>query len=290
MTTAEYLNLFFNSLRELNRSEATIRTYNSRIVPFFDFCGKNVEEITKIDIINYLGSLKDCSSATRNLTLKAINSFYTVLSKDLGLLNSNPSEGVRAAKVTHKVKIPLTPEEIDDMIDCGKNSRDRAIIATMSETGMRISELCSVTLKQYVDRDEDNCIVICGKGSKERFVPLSTKTVKYINEYLNYRKGNIPELFVSNNSTPMDPHTVRYTLKDIARRANFDDVKVKNMCNHLLRASCITNLSEEGVPLETLQTLAGHSSPQTTMIYLKVRKNKMLNDLKKAGICKEKND
>ena len=284
MTTTEYLNLFFNSFRELNRSEATITTYGNRLVPFFKFCGeKNVESITKIDVINYLGSLKYCSSATRNLTLKAINSFYTVLSKDLGLISVNPSEGVRAAKVTHKVKIPLTQEEIDDMINCGKNARDQAIIATLSETGMRVSELCSVTLEQYLNRDKDNCIIVCGKGNKERFIPLSDKAIKYINAYLPYRKSGINNLFVSNKNSQMDADSLRRTLKDIARRANFDETKVKNMCNHLFRASCITNFSEKGVPLETLQTLAGHSSPQTTMIYLKVRKNKMLDDLKKVS-------
>lgn len=145
----------------------------------------------------------------------------------------------------------------------------------MFNTGLRIHELIALTVEQFNNRDEYNGIdLTVTKGSKERTIYLDEKTVNIINEYLAVRKeSEYNNLFISNGGKPMDASCIRKTLKNTARRSGkFTDEEIGSLCNHTLRHSFANELEKAGVPLETISNSMGHSSIQTTMIYLDLNK------------------
>ncbi len=280
-TYDEYKKLFTEDFLRMARSKNTIRTYIQQLDAFFNYVNKSVEEITKTDVVDYINILSKNgkSSSTINLTIDGLNSFYKSLSKDFGLLTINPAQDVQKSKVSHREKDPLTDEEIDRMIACAKNERDAALIATLAETGLRVDELVNLKLTDFTERDEDDCFHVIGKGDKERICVFTQKAIKYIGEYIDkFRYSNLPYLFVSNLNTQMTEDSINGTLKNIANRAEI----TKHVSPHVLRASCATNLNERGVSVEVLKTLLGHSSINTTMIYTKIRKARMLDEINKA--------
>lgn len=280
----ELIRKFENRLK-LDKSENTIRTYVSNVEIFFNEIGKEPFEITNDDITEYLVN-KNISSTSKHLFVSSLSSFYNVMN-DLKICNNyHPTLGVVIPKIKNKIKTPLTKQEIHWILDACTNKRDYAFWLLLFSTGMRISEVINITLEQYLNRTEDNIIIITGKGDKERVIVLNDEVVSAIEDYLpNRKESEYDNLFISNAKTPMNSNTTCRTLKNLAKRSgHFNDYQIKNMCNHLTRCTCATNLLESGVKLEIVKDILGHENLNTTLIYAKRSTKRIAETMKNFSI------
>lgn len=276
----ELIREFENRLK-INKSENTIRTYVKNVEMFLKETNKDPFETNNEDITEYLAN-KDISSASKHLFVSSLTSFYNIMNDLKICKNYHPTLGVIIPKIKNKVKTPLTKQEVSWILQICKNKRDKAFWTLMFSTGLRISEAINLTLEQYLNRTEDNIIIITGKGDKERFIVLNDSVISAIEEYLPYRKNSeYDNLFISNTRKPMNRGTTCRSLKNLARKSgHFNEYQISNICNHLTRATMATNLLEDGVELELVKDILGHESLNTTLIYAK-RSTKRISEAMK---------
>jgi integrase/recombinase XerD len=167
----------------------------------------------------------------------------------------------------------LTVSEIDRMIQCidmnaPEGQRNRAIIETLYGCGLRVSELVNLELSQiYFD---EQYIIVRGKGSKERMVPISEVAIAEIKDYMPQRAaidlkpGEENILFVSRRGRRLTRVMIFYIVKRLCDLAGIR----KEISPHTLRHSFATHLLEGGANLRAIQQMLGHESIGTTEIYL----------------------
>ena len=274
MKNVELLKIYEGALTNTSNSYSknTIRGYMKDVKEFVEAFDRSVLELDRYDIMEYMDSLNKIGS-TYAKVLSGIKNFYSLLmlKRELNIV-FNPCEGIKRPKVINKEKVPLTNEQVQAMYNGCKNKRDYAILKLLLSNGLRIHELINLTLRQYQKRDSNNKIILTvTKGGKPRAIYLNDESVRAIDEYLKVRKNSeYDNLFISNGGTPMLDSSLRRTWKSIARNSNeFDDVDVKNMCNHLMRATCATKLNDKGVKISVIQSVLGHSDISTTRRYVK---------------------
>ena len=151
------------------------------------------------------------------------------------------------------------------------NSRNKTILDFLFSTACRVSEVC--TVKTFdIDLDED-FIIVTGKGSKQRIVPIGSelksnllKYMKIREKYLDNRNNN--NLFITKNKNSIDRTAIFRIVKNAAMQAGIKE----SIHPHTLRHSAATQMLEAGCDLRTLQEFLGHSSVSTTQIYTKLTK------------------
>ena len=259
------VNLYIGTLR----SENTKKSYGKDIKYMLGYINKEESDITLADLLDWVNWMqrKGNSSATIARRIGTVKRYFSFL-VDIEVLDADPSVKLRAPKVVNKVEPTLTSEEIQRIIECATNPRDKAIIATLASTGMRISELLNIKLDDF----DGNDVYIIGKGNKRRLIHINDKAMQYINEYMKVRKDGVDNLFVSNWHTPMAPDNVNHTLKRLASKAGVD----KNIHNHSLRHLWATCMLDNNVPLEQIQLCMGHSDISVTTRYAKIRNERQV--------------
>ena len=151
------------------------------------------------------------------------------------------------------------------------NSRNKTIIDFLYSTACRVSEVC--TVKTFDLDFDDDFIVVTGKGSKQRIVPIGSELKSNLLEYLKIREkylenGNNNNLFITKNKNPIDRTAIFRIVKNTAIKAGIKE----SIHPHTLRHSSATQMLEAGCDLRTLQEFLGHSSVSTTQIYTKMTK------------------
>lgn len=257
-----YINEFTSYLKAKRMAEKTIKDYTTDVTKMHEIVGKSDDEITYLDLVNWVGTISHLSSATVQRRIVSIRRYFSVL-KNLGLIENNPAEALESVKVHNKQKVVLTENEMRSMIDSAKNIRDKAIISLLSHSAIRVSELINL---KATDATSD-MIVIHGKGDKERLVYIDTETRGYINEYLKVRNNGCDNLFVSNQGTPMKEKAINFTLKNTGKRAGIQNYE--RITPHLFRASKATALDEARVSMSVIKEVLGHTNIQTTSLYIK---------------------
>lgn len=254
------LSMYIGTLNNAN----TKRNYGNDIRFMLEYVGKDEKDITLADLLAWKTDMVNSglSTATIARRIGTIRRYFTFL-YDMELIDSNPSRKLKAPKIVNKVEPTLTKDDVNMMLDCGKNPRDKAIMAMLASTGMRISELISIKLDDF-DGDD---ISIVGKGNKRRLVHINEKTMHYLEDYLKVRKDGVDNLFVSNQHTPMRPEAINEMLKKSAERAGVD----KNVHNHSFRHMFATCLLDNSVPIEQIQLCMGHSDISVTTRYARIR-------------------
>ena len=259
-TKMDKRNLYLGTLR----SDSTKKSYGKDLKDMLGYIGKDEADITLPDLLDWVNHMKEKGNSTATIARRigTCKRYFEFL-MDVELIEKNPAKKLKAPRIVNKVEPTLTSDEVKAIIDCTTNPRDRAIIATLASTGMRISELVNITLDDF-DGDDVN---IVGKGSKRRVVHLNDTAMGYINEYLKVRKDGVDNLFVSNRHTPMNPDNINKTLKMLAKKAGVE----KNIHNHSLRHLWATSMLDHGVPIEQIQLCMGHSDISVTTRYAKIR-------------------
>ena len=262
----EYLNHYVNYLRGNKRSEATINAYVSDIEQCLNSISKPIEDVTIFDLEDWKVGMSKLSSASMARKISSIKCFFKYLA-DRDVIAKDPACNLTSVKIKNKVKVVPNGAEIRKMLDVAGCNRNKAIIMTLATTGMRIGELCSITLEQYKSRTDD-AIVITGKGNKQRVIQFAHETIDVIDSYVKRdRKDGCDRLFTSNMGNPIGRQCTGDMLKRTAKRAGIENWH--DISNHYMRAAFATIALNNGVGLDIIQECMGHDSVQTTRIYAK---------------------
>ena len=261
-----------------NYSKNTLESYIRDLRFFLEYVNKEVIDITKKDIDNYiLHVLPMYNESSINRIIASIKSFYKYLSLFKGYVNI--SEDVESLKRKKTLPKYLSIEEVDKLLDIkvehAFDYRNKTILELLYSTGLRATELVNLDI---INIDTTNMIVnVYGKGNKERIVPLSKIAVNYLDMYINvYRnmlfvKNQKPtdSLFLNNHGKRMTRQGLYKIIGEIARKQGID----KEITPHVLRHSFATHMIECGADIRSVQELLGHENIVTTEIYTHLANN-----------------
>ena len=203
--------------------------------------------------------------------LSSIKSFYHFLIYR-NILDNDPTELLESPKIGLRLPEVLSLREIDAIvaaIDLSKpeGQRNKAIIEVLYGSGLRVSELIGLQLsKLYLD---EGYMLVEGKGSKQRLVPMSPQALKQIELWridrnlLQIKKGNEDFVFLNRRGAKLTRDMIFKIVKELAMLAGIR----KNVSPHTFRHSFATHLLENGANLRAIQQLLGHESITTTELY-----------------------
>jgi len=203
--------------------------------------------------------------------LSSMKSFYHFLIYK-NKRDDDPTELLESPKIGLRLPEVLSLKEIDEIIaaiDLSKpeGQRNKAIIETLYGSGLRVSELVNLQLSRlYID---EGYMLVEGKGSKQRLVPLSPQSIKQIELWkidrnlMNVQKGNEDVLFLNRRGAKLTRAMIFTIVKDLVTLAGIR----KNVSPHTFRHSFATHLLENGANLRAIQQLLGHESITTTELY-----------------------
>ncbi|HIH38303.1 tyrosine-type recombinase/integrase [Candidatus Woesearchaeota archaeon] len=233
----------------------TVKTYLHCIHAFKKQCNKQLHEITKQDVIEYLDELckKEKAGSTVNVHLQSIKFFFGVVLKKRLLLS------LRGIKKPKKLPVVLSKEEVHSLINTIENPKHRLIVELLYGSGLRVGEVIRLRPRD-IDLDQMRGWVRCGKGKKDRMfvIPESIKEKIHL-----HMKGKW--LFSGNNNHHLSIMSVQLIVKEAAKKAGL----YKNVHPHTLRHSFATHLIDAGYPLVVIQTMLGHANMSTTLTYIK---------------------
>ena len=244
--------------------------------------GLSLHEVGRADLLAYIeirsrAGIKPRSAAR---ALSALRSFYQMLNRD-GLMNENPTLRVDLPKIGRALPKSLTEEEVtalleSPLVEHHQGLRDRTMLELMYATGLRVSELVSLTLSEINLRQ--GVVRVRGKGGKERLVPVGEIALAWLEKYLVEARpelllGKAPTdvLFPSNRARAMTRQTFWHLIKKYALAAGIS----ANLSPHTLRHAFATHLINHGADLRVVQLLLGHSDLSTTQIYTHVAKERL---------------
>ena len=248
--------------------ENTVATYTRHIQAILNFINKPDNEITYTDLLTWQRSVSNLSSSTVALQINAIKSYFNYL-ENVGVVKDNPASKLTLPKVKNKVKPYCTTEMVSNIINNARSPRDKAVLSLVAATGLRMSEMATITMKQWEDMKRYNArnITIVGKGDKERSIYINDMVMNAIDEYIAHKKRSEKYLFESNGGKVMDDSNLNKMIKKTAQRANIPFWN--DMSCHTLRAAFATIASDKGVPVAVISSALGHASLTTTTKYIK---------------------
>ena len=276
----DYLVLFEQYLAvELGLADNTRTAYLRDLRLLQKEMGKKSSEelltVSRRQLLAYLSQLKQAGRSPTTIARKlaSIKAFYRFLTAER-YIRRDPAEVLEAAqKGIHLPKF-LSVQEVDELLEQPnlgtlEGYRDKTMLETLYATGMRVSELVSVPVEN-VDLKMQYLIVM-GKGSKERMLPLGRTALKYLERYLNVvrpqllhnKPDSCKELFVTSWGGPLTRQRVNELLEGYAQSAGI----TKRVTPHMLRHSFATHLLNNGTDLRVVQELLGHADISTTQIY-----------------------
>lgn len=268
---------FIQNQYEGNLTEKTISKYVSDINQFFKFIEINEDRLLQNLSDNEIKTLID--RYVRYLEKQkykpsTINGKIITVNKYLKFLGVNHRG--KYVKVQKKVYIDnvITEGEYKRLLEqCKNNVRDRAIIITLANTGLRISELLSL---KVVDVNSKS-IFIKGKGSKYREIFLTGQLKEILNKYIKeYRKNTDDELLFTGSRGALKRQAINKMLLKYAKRGHVNKDKAHP---HSLRHWFGKRLAEKGTSLDVIQTYLGHENISTTAIYTKRTKEELERNL-----------
>jgi len=270
---------------ERNRSPNTISAYRRDAKRFLKNINykspQTLNSLKPKDITEYLKKLRasGLSSVSSARSLATVKGLYRYLIAE-GLVTANPAEVVEAPRLWRRIPVVMSIEEVESLLGAPslenpQGLRDSAMLETIYATGIRVSELIKIRLKDL--NLEVGYLTTIGKGSKERIVPLGEVAVQRIGQYREsgrplLMKGKSTEfLFVSRLSKPMTRQAFWKIVKKYSLKAGI----LKKISPHSLRHSFATHLLERGADLRSVQKMLGHSDITTTQIYTHVAKTRI---------------
>ena len=262
-----------------NLSKGTLKQYRYKLTHFFDTVKKPYTDITANDIRIYLFSFKqernasDCYVDNVRITL---NSFFQWCVDNEYLLR-NPCAKVDKIKYQTKRREPMTTLSLEDLRWHCQDVREKALIDFLYSTGCRISE-CAGVLLSDIDWEKNSVRLRYCKGNKERTVFFNDEAKVSLKAYIEKRGHISPALWTSTKAPHQQLKT--HALEDIVRKVG-ERAGIKTY-PHKLRHTFATVGLRNGMPLEKLQALLGHTNPQTTLIYAKLNSDILQLEHQKA--------
>lgn len=250
---------------------------------------QNVNLTDAYQFLIYCKNERNNNETTRARRVVAIRRFYTYLSDNLGLMESNPMKSLDAPKTRKALPKYLTLEEAEKLlsvIDGKFKERDYAMITLFLNCGMRLSELVSI---DYNDIKEDGSLTIVGKGNKERIVYLNQACIDAIVNYMKVRPNDGVKdkaLFLSTRNQRISPKTVQHIVYSYLTKAGLGD---RGLSVHKLRHTAATLMYRHGnVDLLLLKEILGHENLGTTEIYTHISDDASRKAIESNPLSKEK--
>jgi len=272
----KYIDKYLEYLKVIKKySDKTIDSYRDDLIEYNEFLGNNFTNIVSIDkdIVNdYLKYLYERKLNKNSICrkLSSVRGLYNylvmedVISDNLFGVISNPKKEQYLPKFLKESELNKIFEVCLD--DNSINQRDTLVIELLYATGLRVSELVNIKIKDI--NIKDRTIKVLGKGSKERIVIFNNHTKDALNKYLSYgynefNKKNSEYLILNKNGDKISERYIRNIIDRLVRIAGLN-IKISP---HTLRHTFATDLLEEGADLVTVKELLGHESLNTTSIY-----------------------
>lgn len=263
---------YLRTLTAANKSAATIAAYRTDLIQFLTFLQETnctiatPADIRRDDVTAYLADLADrgLSGITRARKLAAIRELFRFLHDD-GVIVKNPTLGIATPKKERSGRTTLRPDEYTKLLSlAGANPRDYAILQVFLQTGIRVSELCALTLED-IELGSRTLHVRQGKGQQARTIELEKKGIQAIRSYLAVRPNGLHrELFLNYQGAPLSDRGVRKMLDKYLKAAGI----TKTISPHSLRHTFATYKAERGVSPYQLKEWLGHARLDTTAIYV----------------------
>lgn len=282
----DYLDLFISYLSvEKGLSANTQSAYSRDLARYLDFLEKEGRQkpadVSSTDIAVFMASLQKIAIGPRSRArcLSAIRMFHKFLMIE-NYADSNPATIIEAPRTLHKLPQFLDGREVDALFaacggDRSEDLRDFAMLELLYATGLRVSELVNLRLRE-VNLDSGYLMTV-GKGNKERLVPIGESARARVATYLDTvrcrqdRQQLAPYLFLSRLGGAMSRQAFWNIIK---KRAQMAAIR-KNISPHTLRHSFATHLLENGADLRSVQIMLGHADLASTQIYTHVTRERL---------------
>ena len=280
MNWTSYIKSYQSYLKiERGLSKNTIENYTFDIECLCNYLNQHAIDISPIKIseetlqqfIYHIA--KEVNPRSQSRIISGLKSFFSYLIFE-DYRQDNPLELIEAPRIGRKLPDTLSLAEIDALIEAidlssDSGERNRTILETLYSCGLRVSELVSLKISDLFF--DEGFIKITGKGNKQRFVPISPLTQKYIELYRNtvrnqmsIQKGFEDTLFLNRRGKQLTRAMIFTIIKDLAVKINLN----KNISPHTFRHSFASHLLENGADLRSIQLMLGHESITTTEIYV----------------------
>lgn len=274
-------------LLERGLSANTREAYRSDIDKFVGWVTSDsrcpsLASIREADVHTFVASLHDLGISPRSQAriISGIKSFYKFMRIE-GFIEADPTAMIESPRLGEHLPEVLTVDEVDALeaaVDLSKpeGQRNLAIIETLYSCGLRVSELCNLQISRI--SFADRMLMVEGKGSKQRIVPMSDSAVAEIEKYLDDRAdvqvkpGEEDILFLNRRGRRLSRVMVFYIIRDNAALAGIR----REISPHTLRHSFATHLLDAGADLRSVQELLGHRRLATTQRYTQVSLERLM--------------
>ena len=267
---------------ERGLSKNTMEAYRTDLSKLSDFLQKKNKVLANAgstEILAFLSSVDSSSARTVARRLSSIRRLYEFLIRE-NRIEINPVSNIDAPRLGRSLPKSLTEKEVEALlnapdIEIALGVRDKAMLELLYATGLRVSELVSLTIQQLNLRQ--GVLRVIGKGNKERLVPLGEEASEWLEKYMSHARADIlkqkqsDDLFPSKRGQAMTRQTFWHAIKRYAKLAGIS----KPLSPHVLRHAFATHLVNHGADLRVVQMLLGHSDISTTQIYTHVARERL---------------
>ncbi len=276
---ARYLN-FLAVEKGLARN--TLVSYERDLRKYFIFLKvKNSDDVTPSDVSSFLANLSSSGIAAPSIArcLSAVRGFHKYLLID-GLAQRDPTTNLETPRGWKRLPKTLSSIDVEALLNQPESStpigiRDKAMLELLYATGLRVSELVGLKLNDI--NFERGYLIVVGKGSKERVVPLGETASAIVQEYRERARRSLlkgrdsDHLFISSQRRGITRQMFWERIKYYARKAGIG----RNVSPHTLRHSFATHLLDNGADLRAVQAMLGHADISTTQIYTHVSRERL---------------
>lgn len=284
-------NLLTNYIGNLKNNKLTKNTVEAyardvkRFIKFIEYRNESVEIIDCITIMAYSEQLRKegCANSSIARSIISIRNYFKYLIKN-GFVKQDPTDYFSIPKIKRNIPQILSIEEIDELLSQPegvtlKGCRDKAMLELMYATGVKVSELLSLTI---YDINLELLYIRCNNGKEnERIIPIGTQAVRCLEQYLKSRSeinlNNLNLLFLNIKGDKMTRQGFWKIIKEYAKKTNIK----KTINSYTLRHSFAVHLLQNGADIASIQELLGHNSMATTQIYSTIVKKSKIAEIYK---------
>lgn len=277
---------FKEHLAVLNRSPATVKSYSGHVLLYLAGLAKDIRAVSRSDMEAYIAGLYDYrtgdgkpySTGTICMKVRSLKRFFEYL-EDTNIIFINPMEYINEPQKEKTLpRNTLTVKEMQKLLEQPNlgtltGIRDRTILEIFYSTGIRLEELCGLTIYD-ADLQGGMLRINQGKGKKDRVVPLGRHAVRFLREYItkvrprctkNKENRQNRNLIVDRYGKPISKQVVSIMIRTYVRAAKLK----KRVTAHTFRHTFATQLVRNGADIVAVQKMLGHADLKTTQGYIK---------------------
>ena len=286
MKNLALIDLFLNEYWiEKGLSENTVQSYRLDLTALCDWLDKNdlsLETLNAVDLQGFLGERleKGYKATSTARMLSAMRKLFQYLYREKYRVD-DPSAVLNSPKLPSRLPKYLTEQQVSDLlntpdVDVPLELRDKAMLELLYATGLRVTELVSLTIENM--SVQQGVVRVIGKGNKERIVPMGEEAAYWVRQFMLYGRpvllnGQSSDVvFPSQRAQQMTRQTFWHRVKHYAILA---DIDADALSPHVLRHAFATHLVDHGADLRVVQMLLGHTDLSTTQIYTHVAKERL---------------